>query len=210
MPSEIMYQSSQVLCNALFRMRRRRQNEPSNSTDTTWGEAQVDLKPWHTSQHTHTAKHQSAVRHTHTHSTRWAQRGIIQLEWDSAVMATKIWSEGALRSEYSLHRRPYNTCWSVSIKYSFIPATQGYFFQGRLIVVTLFAKVNISQVMFMFESRGTYYKKTKKDIEHFCCYCPGENCEACCHNITDIKLPITGFIAKLKHNNYWTTIIERK
>ncbi len=31
MPSEIMYQSSQVLCNALFRMRRRRQNEPSNS-----------------------------------------------------------------------------------------------------------------------------------------------------------------------------------
>lgn len=31
MPSEITYQSSQVLCNALFRMRRRRQNELSNS-----------------------------------------------------------------------------------------------------------------------------------------------------------------------------------
>lgn len=80
------------------------------------------------------------------------------------------------------------------------------FFPRRLIVVTLFAKVNISQVMFMFESRGTYYKKTNKDIEHFCCYCPGENCGACCHNRTDIKQPITGFIAKLKHNNYCTTI----
>ncbi len=156
MPSEIMYQSSQVLCNALFRMRRRRQNEPSNSDRHYKRRGSGGLKTMiHKPTHTHTAKHQSAVRHTRTHSTHWAQRGIIQLEWDSAVMATKIWSEGALRSEYSLHGRPYNTCWSVSIKYAFIPATQGYFFQGRQIVVTLFAKVNISQVVFMFESRGT-------------------------------------------------------
>jgi len=67
------------------------------------------------------------VRHTRTHSTGWAQRGIIQLEWDSAVMATKIWSGGALQSEYSPHDRLYNTFWSVSIKYAFIPAIEGHF-----------------------------------------------------------------------------------
>lgn len=175
-------------------------------TDTTRGEAQVDLKPWHTCPHTHSKAPISGKTYPHSfHSLGTEGNNPIGMGQRCHGDEDLEWRSSSIR--ISLHGRPYNTCWSVSIKYAFIPATQGYFFQGRLIVVTLFAKVNISQVMFMFESRGTYYKKTNKDIEHFCCYCPGENCGACCHNRTDIKQPIAGFIAKLKHDNYCTTII---